>query len=71
MHHDGKPMISIWIFIGSLLLIYGALIMGVGMWELFSPPAHPTVLAELHPSLWWGALMLIVGAIFVGANSKW
>ena len=64
-------MLSIWLFVGCLLLAYGALIMGVGMWELFSPPAHTTVLAELHPSLWWGALMLVVGAIFVGANSKW
>ena len=71
MHGDGKQMLSIWLFIGFLLLIYGALIMGVGMWELFSPPTRPTVLAELHPSLWWGTLMLVVGAIFVGTHSKW
>ena len=42
MHGDGKQMISIWLFIGLLLLVYGAMIMGVGMWELFSPPARPT-----------------------------
>jgi hypothetical protein len=69
--HSGKHMISIWLFIGVLLVVYGIIIMGAGMWELFSPPAHPTVLAELRPSLWWGALLLVLGGIFVGANSRW
>jgi hypothetical protein len=64
-------MISIWLFIGLLLLAYGTIILGQGMWELFSPPAHRTVLAELHPSLWWGALLLVLGGVFVGTNSKW
>jgi hypothetical protein len=66
-----KEMISIWLFIGLLLLAYGAIILGAGIWELFMPPAHATVLAELHASLWWGALLLVVGGIFVGTNSKW
>ena len=64
-------MISIWIFIGFLLIAYGALIMGQGMWELLVPPAKPVVLAELHAGMWWGSLILILGAVFVGANSKW
>jgi hypothetical protein len=71
MRRDGKPMISIWIFIGFLLIAYGALIMGQGMWELFFPPAKPVVLAELRAGIWWGSLILILGAVFVGANSKW
>src|SRR5689334_21576755 len=40
MGTDRKQMISIWLFIGLLLLAYGALIQGTGMWELFSPPQH-------------------------------
>ena len=64
-------MVSIWIFIGLLLLAYGALILGQGMWELFVPPAKPVVLAELHASIWWGSVILILGGIFLGANSKW
>ena len=64
-------MISIWIFIGLLLIVYGFLIMGQGMWELFVPPAKAVVLGELRASLWWGALILILGGVFVGANSKW
>ncbi len=64
-------MISIWIFIGLLLIAYGTLIMGQGMWELFVPPAKPVVLVELHASIWWGSVILILGGVFVGANSKW
>jgi hypothetical protein len=71
MPRDGKPMISIWIFIGLLLIAYGTLIMGQGMWELFVPPAKPVVLAELRAGIWWGSVILILGAVFVGANSKW
>jgi hypothetical protein len=71
MQRDGKQMISIWIFIGLLLIAYGALIMGQGMWELFVPPAKPVVLGELRASIWWGSLILILGAVFVGTNSKW
>ena len=66
-----RRMISIWIFIGSLLIVYGFLIMGQGIWELFVPPEHPVVLAELRAPLWWGSLLLIVGAAFVGKNSRW
>jgi hypothetical protein len=71
MQRDGKRMISIWIFIGLLLIAYGALIMGQGMWELFVPPAKPVVLGELRAGIWWGSLILILGAVFVGTNSKW
>lgn len=71
MHKSGKQMISIWIFIGLLLIVYGFLIIGQGMWELFVPPAKPVVLVELHAGLWWGGVIMILGAVFVAANSKW
>jgi hypothetical protein len=61
---DHKHFISIWLFIGTLLLIYGILITGAGIYNLFYPPEHPTVLANLHPQLWWGALLIILGAIY-------
>ena len=60
MHRPG--MVSIWFFIGVLLLIYGALILGAGVLEINSPSAHRVVLAELHAGVWWGALLLILGA---------
>jgi hypothetical protein len=59
-----KDLISIWFFIGLLLLAYGALILGSGVYELFSPPAHPVVMADLHAPIWWGVLLLVIGAIY-------
>ena len=62
MHRPG--MLSIWFFIGILLLIYGILILGSGIYELVNPPEHPVVLAELHAGIWWGALLTILGLIY-------
>ncbi len=57
-------MLSIWFFIGLLLDCYGVLILGAGLYELVSPPQHPTVLANLHAGIWWGALLLIMGLFY-------
>jgi hypothetical protein len=57
-------MISIWFFIGVLLLAYGILILASGLWELSSPPEHPVVLANLHVGIWWGALMIVLGGFY-------
>lgn len=57
-------MISIWFFIGVLLLVYGILILGSGLMELSSPPEHPVVLANLHAGIWWGALMIVLGGFY-------
>jgi len=62
MHRPG--MISIWFFIGALLLAYGVLIFGAGVYELIAPPEHPVVLAELHAGVWWGALLIVLGGIY-------
>jgi hypothetical protein len=60
----GKGHISIWFFVGVLLLIYGVLILGSGLYQLGNPPEHTVVLAELHIEIWWGALMLVLGAVY-------
>ncbi len=60
----GKQM-SIWYFIGLLILFYGVLILGAGIADLISPPANPLVLAELHAGVWWGALLVIIGGVYV------
>jgi len=62
MHRPG--MISIWFFIGVLLLAYGILIFGAGIYELSNPPEHPVVMANLHAGIWWGALLTILGLIY-------
>lgn len=62
MHRPG--LISIWFFIGVLLLIYGVIITGAGLYELVSPPENPVVMAELHAGIWWGGLLLIIGGFY-------
>jgi len=60
----GPGFISIWFFIGTLLTAYGVLIFGTGLYELSSPPANAPVLFKLHASIWWGALLLLIGLIY-------
>ena len=55
-------MISIWFFIGVLLLIYGVLILGAGLYGLSHPPA--VVRADLHVGIWWGILLLLLGSVY-------
>jgi len=61
----GPGFLSIWFFIGLLLTFYGVVITATGLYELVSPPANPPVLASLHPSIWWGAVLLIIGLVYL------
>jgi divalent metal cation (Fe/Co/Zn/Cd) transporter len=63
-------MKPIWYFVGLLLLAFGILIFITGIYFLITPPSHPTVLGETHPSVWWGAIMIIAGGIFLIKNWK-
>jgi hypothetical protein len=56
--------ISIWFFIGVLLTVYGAMILGYGLWELISGNVTNVVLANLHAPVWWGAIMLLLGLFY-------
>jgi hypothetical protein len=57
-HH----IIPVWFFVGVLFLVYGVLILASGLAE-WSHPAG-TVLAELHAPVWWGGLLITLGAIY-------
>ena len=54
--------ISIWWFIGLLILLYGVLILGAGIAEIWSPA--PVVMADLHVGIWWGAFLIAIGAAY-------
>ena len=60
---EGHRMVPVWFFVGVILLIYGVLILATGLYEFSHPPA--TVLAYLHPAIWWGALLIILGGVYV------
>ena len=62
--HGRDGALSIWFFIGVLLLVYGALILGAGLYELVAPPTRVVVLAGLRASIWWGALLLVLGGLY-------
>lgn len=58
-HH----IVPVWFFVGVLLLIYGVLILGTGIVQFSSPPQ--VVLARLHAPIWWGAILIAIGAVYV------
>ena len=60
---ERSQMVPVWFFVGVILLVYGLLILGTAIFEFSNPPA--TVLANLHPGLWWGALLTILGGVYV------
>jgi hypothetical protein len=69
--HSDRGLISIWFFIGVLVLIYGILIMGAGVYELYNPSPTPVVLHELHAGIWWGALLILLGSLYTYHFAPW
>jgi H+/Cl- antiporter ClcA len=64
MHSGEAGEISIWFFIGVLLIIYGLLIFAYGIWEFVSGTTANVVLSNLHAPVWWGAVMLALGLFY-------
>ncbi len=56
--------IPIWFFIGVLLIVYGVLILGYGLYELTTGVTANVVLSNLHAPVWWGAIMLVLGLFY-------
>jgi hypothetical protein len=40
------------------------LILGAGIWDVFSPPVPAVVLNKLHAGVWWGALLVGIGVVY-------
>jgi hypothetical protein len=59
--------LSIWFFVGILTLGYGIVLVAQALLEHFrllgQQPAH-TVLANLHPTFWWGLCLFAFGAFY-------
>lgn len=56
-------MKPIWYFVGLILLSIGGIIFVNGIYLLINPPEIKTVLAETHPSVWWGIIMVVSGLL--------
>ena len=64
-----QKMLSIWFFVGVMLTLLGAIITLTGVYYTFYPQ-NATVFAHLNPSLWWGAIMVVVGLAFLLPSIK-
>ncbi len=62
MKHHHHEMLPVWFFIGVLLLVYGIIILTVGITE-FSHPA-PVVLAKDHFNIWGGVILIVLGGFY-------
>lgn len=56
-------IIPVWFFVGVLLLIYGVLIFVTGLIGWNHTP-EGVELTELHAPVWWGALLVALGAVY-------
>jgi len=77
---QSEHQVPIWLFIGVVLLIYGVLIMGVGLNNLAVPSQVQIELQKswpdapwlfLHADIWWGALMIALGAFYCIRFNPW
>jgi len=55
-------MLPVWFFIGILLTFYGVVILITAIVD-FSKPTT-VVLANYHPGIWGGLILLLVGAFY-------
>ena len=61
MHGSGIP---IWFFIGVLVLIYGIIILGWGLFTGGDTGGRVVALAYLRTDLWMGGFMTLAGAFY-------
>jgi hypothetical protein len=70
---ESEHQVPIWFFVGALLLVYGVLIVGAGIYAFVCPPPveHRVALFELHADLWWGLLLVALGAFYCLRFHPW
>ena len=61
---------TIWCAVGLMLFVIGAVVLCSGLVILIFHIHEKTVLANLHPDIWWGSIMVVVGVIFFSVNIK-
>jgi len=63
-------MKPIWYFVGLILSIMGTIIFITGIYNLYHPEPTQKILSSTHPDIWWGAIMVVVGFIYIIRNRK-
>ena len=62
VHHQHREMLAVWFFIGVLLLIYGVIILFIGIRDYHHPAS--VVLSKYHGNLWAGGILLSLGSVY-------
>ena len=63
-------MKPIWYFVGMILLAMGGIIFLYGIYSLINPPEVKKVLADMHPDIWWGLVMILFGGFMFWKSWK-
>ncbi len=66
MAETDKERVYIWAWVGAVLCTFGLIVLGTGLVQFSQPP--DTVLGNLHPRVWWGALMTVTGLVFIAVD---
>jgi len=61
-----RDHVYIWAWVGAVLTTFGLIVLGTGLVEFSRPP--DTVLGDLHPRIWWGAIMTLTGCVFIALD---
>ncbi len=64
MTKEPAKMISIWTWVGLVLLGYGLIITAAGVYYAVGE-LPSTALSHLNPSLWWGGFMAVSGVVLL------
>ncbi|HLP17742.1 MAG TPA: hypothetical protein VK470_15875 [Bacteroidota bacterium] len=69
---EDNNFISIWFIIGCLLLLFGIIIFAANLVDYIAPYSGGTVvLYNLHAGIWWGLLLIVIGAIYTIGFHPW
>jgi len=56
--------LSVWFFVGVMTLLYGIVLLPYGAYEWFGNHEASTILNKLHPTFWWGLLLVGFGGCY-------
>lgn len=69
MTNESAKLISIWTWVGIVLLGYGLIVTATGIYYAVTE-LPGTVLGHLNPSLWWGGFMTLSGVVLLLVGRK-
>ncbi len=68
---DGATQMKpIWYFVGWVLIVIGMLVLAAGLYYLIFPIDLDIALRGLHMNIWWGAVLVLGGALLTFFNRK-